>query len=846
MKRKKIIILFIAIMLLCIVPINVKAASNKVKIDALDANGELEMNTDDIDINVSVGYKGRYKNGKAVRIDTIVDNKGDDFTGKFRIEYFNHSADGLIASQKIFAVAAGEKKKVQFSVAEISPDTYIRFTLCDENDKALCKKYINAKANNFSSQLYIGALSDDLDILKYISNELAADKTSLNADDEGYLFELESDDITDDAKMLEALDVIIIDNFDTSKLSKGQINAIKNWISEGGTLMLGSGANADKVLKAFSGNLLKGRIGSVKSIRTNFGVSRKELTRLLGENLPNKKIPLDITKLSIKDSKPVLTDGREKLISAVPYRKGNIIISEFSLSLESEASKLYGRLMVNTIKNNLSDDRKNYIGLNSPYTIDTSYSGSYGYDGDEALMLNNTDSLPNLKLYAVLLILYVLIAGPIIYMIMKKKDKRSLLWGIVPALSVIFSITIYLIGTSTRIQRPYINYISTIELSENANEQNKVNTKFSLTSSSNQSYETEVSGDTDISPVGANFGYYYSTSPEDIDTNNFDYGVEYGAKNTKLMMNNLAAFQSAYFMTNNKSSNTGGVEINVTKEDNKILGIINNKMSCNLEDCIFYNKGTIYYIGDFPAGKAFDISKTPKKDIYSERKYSFDFESQLSAALGGSFYDNGVSTDIKRKYAMIMNCIVNNQTSSSWFYGFVADGEEKGFTDTLEYNKYGETGVFKIANVTEKVDGLDVIGSLENYAYSYDGNETDGYYVYNSKNNEFNVQYKFPENFSIKKIIYNEETVGGGEYKLSNYGYAEEAFLGEAKVLDKDTGKYVTLIKSTHDTEIDDIEKYLEDDGNLIIYYDISYNQGDNVSSFVLPRVDLVGKYNRR
>lgn len=414
-------------------------------------------------------------------------------------------------------------------------------------------------------------------------------------------------------------------------------------------------------------------------------------------------------------------------------------------------------------------------------------------------------------------------------------------------LSAAFSITIYLIGTSTRIQRPYINYVSTIELPEKASGENKVNTTFSLTNSSNKSYETVISGDSNILPTKLNSGGYYILSAKEMEKDDFDYGVEYGAGDTKLMMKNLSAFESVYFKINNKSSNKGVVEINASKKDGKLSGIINNKMSCDLENCIFYSKGTMYYIGDFPAGRAFDLSKTPKEDIYDESKYSSDFESQLSAALGGSFYDNGTSNDIKRKYAMLMKFISNNQSFDSWFYGFVADGAETGFTDALEYDKYGATGVYKTAKITEKINGYDTIGSLENYAYDYDGNKTNGYYVYDYINSNLEVKYKFPENFSLKKIIYNETTAGGGEYKIQNYGYAENAFMGEAKVLDKNTGNYVTLIKSAQDAEIDDIEKYLEDDGTLIIYYDISYNQNlYSVDSLTLPRVTLAGKYTRR
>lgn len=858
---KKAIIFFITAILLCIAPANVKASQSTSKMDTLDAGGETKFGTDDISIVVEFGYNGKVKPEKNIRINAFIDNRGNDFSGKFRVNYPRRGEEGRIVSQKTFAAASGEKKKVQFAIPyNVDIDSFVQFALIDEKGKEVCKKGIALKnSSGFVDIMYIGALSDNMGTLNYISNEMAAGKkTGYNDDagyfdEEGYLFELESADITSDAKMLDALDVIIIDDFDASKLSKGQIEALKSWVNDGGELILGSGANADKVLKAFSGHFLNGTIGKTLSINTNFGVSKKELISMLGEKLSNKKIPLDITKLQIKGSTPIVKDGNEKLLSLISYGKGNVLVSEFSFALEGEAAKLYGRFIVNTIKSNLSDVRKNDMGMRTSNAWNSYRGINYGYTSSyidyETLMFNNTNLLPNLKLYGTLLIVYVLLAGPISYIVMKKKDKRHLLWGIIPVLSAGFSITIYLLGTSTRIQKPYVNYVSTIELPEKASGENKVNTVFSLTSASNKSYEAKLPSDSDIIPSHGNTSYY-STSDIDIEsTNIFDYGIEYGADDTKLMMNSLSAFESVYFKMNNKSSSTGVVEINAVKKDNKMSGIVNNKMSYDLENCVLYHNGTVYYIGSLPAGKALDLAKIPNSDIYEGSKYSYDTSEQLGAALDANLYDSSTDINKKRQLAMISSFAGRNLDFDSWFYGFVADSAETGFTSALNFDKYGATGVYKAIKITEKVDGYDIIGSLQEYAYDYDSSQTDGNYLLGRINGNMSqnikVKYKFPENFKLKKIIYNETTAGGGEYSIQNYGYADDAFIGEAKVLDKATGKYVTLLQSAKDAEIDDIEKYLEDDGSLVIYYDIAYNSSD-VGSLTLPKVNLAGKYERR
>ena len=69
--------------------------------------------------------------------------------------------------------------------------------------------------------------------------------------------------------------------------------------------------------------------------------------------------------------------------------------------------------------------------------------------------------------------------------------------------------------------------------------------------------------------------------------------------------------------------------------------------------------------------------------------------------------------------------------------------------------------------------------------------------------------------------------------------------LGAAKVKDKKTGKYVQILKSAKKTEINNIEQYLEDDGSLKVYYEISNIQNLDVDSYMLPRVKLAGAYKK-
>ena len=62
---------------------------------------------------------------------------------------------------------------------------------------------------------------------------------------------------------------------------------------------------------------------------------------------------------------------------------------------------------------------------------------------------------------------YALIVGIIIYFIMKKLNKREWLWGIIPAIAISFSLLLYILGGSTRIQDLVLNQVNIIVTDKN-------------------------------------------------------------------------------------------------------------------------------------------------------------------------------------------------------------------------------------------------------------------------------------------------------------------------------------------------------------------------------------------
>ncbi len=829
---KKLIAAFI-VFFLALVPVmyvncgNARAKDEQVRYP--DGNGEVFFSTDDKKINASMtfGFDGMTKVGRNIRTRTLLENSGDDFSGKLRIIFHMGAMDAAMV-QRSFSLASGESKNLEipfsFDQDEI---VWFRAEIVDGGGKTIGGVPIRAQLESDTSQAYIGVLSKDASKLKYFNKNMASKN---NREDIGRVFELAADDIPTDARLIDTLDVIVIDNFDTESLSEEQTDCIREWVEGGGTLFLGGGQGAAGTLEVFSKSMLNGVIGRPKNVMTDFG---------LREENKSASVEMTIADVKIEGAKSVLSDGHRTLASMVGRGDGNIIVSNFSLALGEGIPEAFKSTVVSTMFDNLSGFKK--MQLSSGYSSYDNYHAT-------AVQLNEVDALPNAALYAALLVAYALLAGPIAYVLLKKKDKRIMLWIEVPALAVLFSVIIYVIGGGTRVQKPYANYVSTIDVSSADASESGATTVFAIANSLNKPYSVDMGDKFNVAVRPDMEGAYYGSYKDA--PNDYAYGVEYGADGAKLIMNKMNVFRSAYFETKGESGLKGTVDVKISKNDGKISGRVVNNMSCDLTDCVIYYDNDFIKIGEIKQGGVFDAESLGKESVYTFREHP-DYENQVGSIFNGDLYDSSTSVGVKRKIGMLLSYTSNRASDFPFFYGFAKDGTKTAFTDTREFSAHGVTGIVKKIKVRETVDGFEAIGSLEDYAYEYNREYTTGYEASIKEDRgrmyDFKVKYKFPDGFKLRRILYNENTAAG-EFALSEYNsYASEAFMGTAMVRDKKTGDMKKIIESGKKANVKNIADYLEKDGTLDIYYDIdlnaAYNGNYTIDSLTLPSVKIAGKY---
>src|SRR5690606_19872311 len=97
----------------------------------------------------------------------------------------------------------------------------------------------------------------------------------------------------------------------------------------------------------------------------------------------------------------------------------------------------------------------------------------YGYNMKDELVYNlgETNSLfssfkVSTPLMIGIVVVYMIVIVPLLYFILKRKDKREYAWGIIPLTAIIASVAIFGYGAKDRLARPQVQQSSFLHVNE--------------------------------------------------------------------------------------------------------------------------------------------------------------------------------------------------------------------------------------------------------------------------------------------------------------------------------------------------------------------------------------------
>ena len=259
---------------------------------------------------------------------------------------------------------------------------------------------------------------------------------------------LTPDDLPERVEAWSAIDRIVWQDVDSERLSTPQRDALRAWIAGGGRLVIAGGTAGPKILSAFPDSLLPYR----PVVTTD--VPASTLSGILGQ-IPPGATALPALSGSMIGGRTLVAVGDQVVAAERPYGSGSVALIGFDPTVDwiaktDTSGSLWRRL------------------------LPARTSGGLTFS-DDSFLVKAVSQLPTLALPPItgllaLLIAYIVLIGPINYLVLKRLDRREWAWVTMPILIVVFAAGAYAYGAVLRGSDIIVNEIAIVRGAPGATE----------------------------------------------------------------------------------------------------------------------------------------------------------------------------------------------------------------------------------------------------------------------------------------------------------------------------------------------------------------------------------------
>ena len=230
---------------------------------------------------------------------------------------------------------------------------YVR--LLDENGNEVVSKRLKLNLNLETAELFIGVLSDNPAELLYF-NGVGVNYSTLRTK----TIEMTASTLPASELGLDQLDVLLITDFDSGKLSGQQIEAVWEWVRKGGVLLIGTGERGEDTLRGFGKELLEQPLPQPDERIINMGVEYAV------DRPEGASIPLVCTDVMLKGGTEVLGSDELSVLSSVSAGSGLVAVAMYDFVDIEEFCQANISYIDNLFTTLLGEDKIN--GLASAWT----------------------------------------------------------------------------------------------------------------------------------------------------------------------------------------------------------------------------------------------------------------------------------------------------------------------------------------------------------------------------------------------------------------------------------------------------------------------------------------------
>ncbi|MED4890002.1 hypothetical protein [Lysinibacillus fusiformis] len=569
-----------------------------------------------LEVKATAGISGKAKYQSVVPLQVTVKNNGADFSGDMAINSSNsyEAASALVVP---IDIAAGEEKTFTFYLDGLADNGYSDADLFAfyegniEKGKKIAYKGTKRLQSNFldPTSTFVYTLtdkSDRLSALLRLSSFVPQNNVEIFN-----INQLKDYTFPEDEQGLAMANVIVVDEVAIADLAQKQQEALLKWVQDGGTLLLGATDQVD----ATAGVLKEYLPMSLSQEMT--AISAETLTKLSGGGIFTQPISIH-TATNHEGSLPVLTENNIVLASKKKVGSGEIIQTAFSLGDQPLASMDgYAALLAKL------------IDIQSISQQGMMSQGQSPLDQISYELRNINELFPSFEVSVsymlIVIILYIIIIGPVLYFVLKKVDKREHAWWIIPVFSIILSIGLFIVGAKDRIVQPQVQQSAFYRV----NEDSSLNGYYVESILTNRSGDFIVNTDKNTTAVAMRNYNNFTGTVGDLHESSY---IKENANGSTLTLRDLNYWSVQSFGGKTSAQNIGKMDVDITLKNEKLTGTVKNNFPFELKDVTLISGVKEVKLGDIKANGTLQVDKEMKTTVLQKpsifNSYNYSYPSQ--------------------------------------------------------------------------------------------------------------------------------------------------------------------------------------------------------------------------
>lgn len=776
-----------------------------------------------VSMDVTYGYGETAKGDRYLPVRVTLENQeNEEFEGTLEILTMESSFE-IYRYDYPVSLKKNEKAETIYYVPLGVKSDQLYVTVKDSQGNQVIRKRLKLNTSREVAELMIGVLSDTTDQLQYMDG-VGINYGSLRT----RLVPMDEKTFPENALGLDLLDVVLITDYDCGRLSHKQQEAIREWVKLGGTLLIGTGNRVDDTLGKFAEELVEVPYGKPVTRSVNFGV--EYANKAPGDSF----VELPCVEMTVINGTDVMTSDQIPLLSVAVKDSGKVAIAaydfkdiaQFCQKQPSYVEKIFTTLLGETRIQELA--QIDYYGYSNMY-----YS---------VLSLINTGSverLPNLPLYAAVIILYICMVGPGLYYLLKRKRHQDWYFKSVVFMSVCFTVIIYMMGAKTRFQSAFFTYATIEDVSdEHISDLTFINVRTPY----NNPYSVDINPDYTIRPITKSYFYDMTTLPKFNGNEDYKVAVQEKKDKTKLQVRDTVAFTPKLFSLSKKTMNTEnkgfGGSVNIF--DGRISGSVTNNFPYPVENAVLLMYGRVVPLGDLQPGEKKELSDM--KMLYYPVSYVYPVARMLS---GADQYEKADITDkdyMKAQdqsnlFSFYMYNYMDGYTAQVRVVAFSGDQSEMDFIADGSYVTDGIKMLTSAIDVSTTEGGLIYRTGFLKAPNVISGNYQAEYNLVYGMDPVI-LEYSLGNDLDVEKVIFDNLSPEFMEDKKNTY---MAAFAGKTSFYNYDTGYYDVVDSRKTSFTREELTPYLSPGNNLTVKY-VYENEENYQNNIILPMISVIGR----